>query len=127
VENLDLDSVKYPEIPWFAERDHTAVMAYARPQDGMPTDYERLYALGIDAWRIVYALANTATVGQTNTAAGGVVVSTAPVPVRSNAKQPFAPIDGVTGRITLDGNQFLRALPILEMHDGRPKVAKPAE
>ncbi len=127
VENLDLDSVKYPEIPWFAERDHTAVMAYTRPQDGMPTDYERLYALGIDAWRIVYALANTATVGQTNTAAGGVVVSTAPVPVRSNAKQPFAPIDGVTGRITLDGNQFLRALPILEMHDGRPKVAKPAE
>ncbi|MCA3041105.1 MAG: hypothetical protein ING37_10930 [Rhodocyclaceae bacterium] len=53
------------------------------------------------------------------------VVSTALV--RSNAKQPFAPIDGVTGRITLDGNQFLRALPLLEMRDGRPQVAKPAE
>jgi uncharacterized protein len=125
VENLDLDSVKYPEIPWFAERDHTAVMAYTRPQDGMPTEYERLYALGIDAWRIVYALVSTPAVGQTKTAAGGVVVST--TPVRSNAKQPFAPIDGVTGRITLDGNQFLRALPLLEMRDGRPQVAKAAE
>lgn len=125
VENLDLDSVKYPEIPWFAERDHTAVMAYARPQDGLPTEYERLYALGIDAWRIVYALVGTPNVGQTKTAGAGVVVSTALV--RSNAKHPFAPIDGVTGRITLDGNQFLRALPLLEMRDGRPQVAKPAE
>jgi outer membrane PBP1 activator LpoA protein len=125
VENLDLDSVKYPEIPWFAERDHAAVMAYARPQDGMPTEYERIYALGIDAWRIVHALVGTPHVGQTKTAAGVVVVST--TPVSSNAKQPFAPIDGVTGRITLDGNQFLRALPIVEMRDGRPQVAKPAE
>jgi outer membrane PBP1 activator LpoA protein len=125
VENLDLDSVKYPEIPWFAERDHTAVMAYTRPQDGMPTEYERLYALGIDAWRIIYSLVDNPVSSQTKQPGGGVVVSTAPL--RSNAKQPFAPIDGVTGRITLEGTQFLRALPLLEMRDGRPKVAKPAE
>lgn len=125
VENLDLDSVKYPEIPWFAERDHTAVTAYARPQDGLPTEYERLYALGIDAWQIVYALVNKAATAQTNKAAGGTVVST--VPVRSNAKQPFMPIDGVTGRITLEGSQFLRALPLVEMRDGRPQVVKLAD
>lgn len=125
VENLDLDSVKYPEIPWFAERDRAAVIAYARPQDGMPTEYERLYALGIDAWRIVYALVDTAANAQTNKAAGVTVVST--VPVRSNAKQPFMPIDGVTGRITLEGNQFLRALPLVEMRDGRPQVVKLAD
>ena len=141
VENLDLDSVKYPEIPWFAERDHTAVMAYPRPQNAMPTEYERLYALGIDAWRIIYALVgpaasgaemqstmvttSAATSAATTAATAGVLIST--TPVRSNAKQPFAPIDGVTGRITLDGNQFIRSLPIIEMRDGRPQIAKPAE
>lgn len=113
VENLDLDSVKYPEIPWFVERDHAAVMTYARPAEPLPAEYERLYALGIDAWRIMFALASRAP--QTSAAA------------RSNAKQPFAPIDGVTGRITLDGNQFLRALSIVEMRDGKPRIAKLTE
>jgi ABC-type branched-subunit amino acid transport system substrate-binding protein len=134
VENLDLDSVKYPEIPWFAERDHPAVMAYPRPQDAMPTEYERLYALGIDAWRIVYALvsaapgnktANDKNAGDKNASVDGFTVST--TGVRSNAKQAFVPIDGVTGRISLDGNQFVRALPLIEMRDGKPQVAKPAE
>jgi len=113
VENLDLDSVKYPEIPWFVERDHTAVMTYARPPEPLPAEYERLYALGIDAWRIMFALVTRAP--QTGDAA------------RSNAKQPFAPIDGVTGRISLDGNQFLRALPVVEMRDGKPQIAKSAD
>jgi len=113
LENLDLDSVKYPEIPWFVERDHSAVMSYARPLESLPAEYERLYALGIDAWRIIFALVSRAP--QTGEAA------------RSNAKQPFAPIDGVTGRISLDGNQFLRALPVIEMRDGKPQIAKPAE
>ncbi len=123
VENLDLDSVKYPEIPWFVERDHPAVMTYPRPQDAMPAEYERLYALGIDAWRIIYALVSSQPSAQA--VEKGVVVSTKPV--RSNAKQPFVPIDGVTGRISIDGNQFLRALPIIEMRDGKPQVSKPAE
>jgi outer membrane PBP1 activator LpoA protein len=122
VENLDLDSVKYPEMPWFVERDHPAVMAYPRPQEVMPTEYERLYALGIDAWRIIYALVSTAPSAQTSEKG---VVSTKPV--RGNAKQLFAPIDGVTGKISLDGNQFLRALPLIEMRDGKPQVSKPAE
>ena len=112
LENLDLDSVKYPEMPWFVERDHPAVMTYARPLEEMPAEYERLYALGIDAWRIIFAL----------------VSPPSPTAVaRSNAKQPFAPIDGVTGRITLDGNQFLRGLPIVEMRDGKPQVTKSVE
>ncbi len=113
VENLDLDSVKYPEIPWFVERDHTAVMTYARPPTPLPAEYERLYALGIDAWRIMFALVSRAP--QTDAA------------TRSNAKQPFAPIDGVTGRISLDGNQLLRALSVVEMRDGKPQIVKSAE
>lgn len=125
VENLDLDSVKYPEIPWFVERDHSAVMVYPRPQEAMPTEYERLYALGIDAWRIIFALVSSAPSAP---AAEKGVVSSKPLPTpRSNAKQPFAPIDGVTGRISLDGNHFMRALPLVEMRDGKAKVSKPAE
>jgi outer membrane PBP1 activator LpoA protein len=108
IENLDLDSVKYLEMPWFAERDHLAVMAYPRPTEPMPTDYERLYALGIDAWRIVYALL------------------TAPKPT-TPAQKGFAPIDGVTGRIAQDGPQFVRTLTLLEMRDGKPHVIKPSE
>lgn len=110
VENLDLDSVKYLEMPWFAERDHLAVLAYPRPTEPLPTDYERLYALGIDAWRIVYALLNAAK------------------PTTPAEKQKgLPPIDGVTGRITQDGNQFMRGLTLLEMRDGRPQVVKSAE
>jgi hypothetical protein len=37
-------------------------------------------------------------------------------------------LDGVTGRITLDGRQFVRALTQAEMRDGRPALfSKPAE
>lgn len=36
-------------------------------------------------------------------------------------------LDGVTGRITLDGHQFVRMLSAVEMRDGRPALFKPAE
>ncbi|MEI6738177.1 MAG: penicillin-binding protein activator [Pseudomonadota bacterium] len=114
VENLDLESVKYLEMPWFAERDHAAVMSYPRPPEGTPVDYERLYALGIDAWRIIVALLTA-----NNDASTGSNVD--------RLKRSFAPIDGVTGRITLDGNQFFRGLTLLEMRDGRPQLVKSAE
>ena len=117
VDNLDLDSVKYLEMPWFAERDHAAVMSYSRSPDGTPVDYERLYALGIDAWRIISAMLQPPT----QPIAGNVNIVT-DRPLRS-----FAPIDGVTGRISLDGNQFVRSLSLLEMRDGQPKLVKSAE
>jgi uncharacterized protein len=108
VENLDLDSVKYLEMPWFGERDHAAVMAYPRPVDTLSAEYERLYALGIDAWRVMLALlASDKEVRGTNI--------------------KFAPIDGVTGRITLDGNHLNRSLTLLEMRDGKPQLVKSAE
>lgn len=117
VENLDLDSVKYLEMPWFAERDHAAVMSYPRSPDGTPVDYERLYALGIDAWRIVSAMLQPAI----QPVAGNVNIVT-DRPLRS-----FVSIDGVTGRISLDGNQFVRSLSLLEMRDGQPKLIRSAE
>lgn len=113
VENVDLDGVRYLEMPWFAEPDHAAVMAYPRSADPLPADYERLYALGIDAWRVVYQLLTT---------------ENSPINAASTrAVRNFPSIDGVTGRITLDGNQFARALSIVEIRDGRRILVKSAD
>ncbi len=123
VENLDLDMVRSVEMPWFVERDHAAVMTYPRPVDDMPSEYERLYALGIDAWRITYALLD----------ARANASSDARVEVRIDARSAargrpqIAPIDGVTGRLTLDNNQFTRSPSLVELRDGRPQLVKTGE
>jgi outer membrane PBP1 activator LpoA protein len=83
--------------------DHPAVMAYSKPAEEMPIDYERLYALGIDAWRLVQLV------------------------IRADRPQNIPLLDGVTGRITLEGHQFVRVLASGEMRDGRPALFKPVE
>jgi len=103
VESLDLESVRFQEMPWFVERDHPAVMIYARPPDDMPIDYERLYALGIDAWRLARMI------------------------VKYEKARDIPPIDGVTGQISLDDHQFQRKLTAVEMHDGRPQLYRASE
>ncbi len=106
VENLDLESVRFMEMPWFVQPDHPAVMAYSKPPEPLPIDYERLYALGIDAWRLAQLVQRD---GQAD-----------------KSKSPPA-LDGVTGRITLDGHQFVRMLAAGEMRDGRPALFKSGE
>jgi uncharacterized protein len=89
------------------EKDHPAVMAYNRPAESMPIDYERLYALGIDAWRLTQVILKSA-----NT---------------QNIARSIAPLDGVTGRLTLDGGQFVRALSTVEIRDGQIVLYRSAE
>ena len=107
VANIDLESVRFLEMPWFVEKDHPAVMAYTRPEENMPLDYERLYALGIDAWRLTQLILKAAS--------------------SPNAARTIAPLDGVTGRLTLDGAQFVRALSTVEMRDGQTFLYRSAE
>ena len=107
VANIDLESVRFLEMPWFVEKDHPAVMAYTRPEENMPLDYERLYALGIDAWRLTQLILKAAS--------------------SPNAARNIAPLDGVTGRLTLDGAQFVRALSTVEMRDGQTFLYRSAE
>jgi outer membrane PBP1 activator LpoA protein len=101
--NLDLEGVRYVDMPWFVQPDHPAVMVYAAPKSRLSTDQERLYALGIDAYRVAALL------------------------LKPEVKRPS--LDGVTGRLTLeDGNTFSRALMPAEMSAGRPapvRAAKP--
>lgn len=92
----DLAGVSFVDMPWLLEPQHPAVMIYPRPQLHGAMDLERLYALGIDAWRVAQLLL-----------AG----------VRDIR------LDGVTGTLTLgpDG-QFERGLVAARYIDGRPQV-----
>lgn len=103
IANLDLDSVRYLEMPWFAEPDHIAVMAYAKPVQALAVDYERLYALGIDAWRLGQLIA------------------------KNDDARKLPPLDGVTGRITPDGHQFIRAPSSVEVRDGKTTLFRRSE
>jgi uncharacterized protein len=86
----ELDGVRLLDVPWAVQPDHSAVMVYPRPlaDDGSP-DLDRLYALGIDAFRIA----------------------------REIALKPSGSfkMDGVTGRLTFSFGQgpsrFSRSIP----------------
>ncbi len=107
VANIDLEGMRFLEMPWLVEKDHPAVMAYSRPAESMPIDYERLYALGIDAWRLTQVILKSAN--------------------SPSALRNISPLDGVTGRLTLDGGQFIRALSTVEIRDGQIVLYRSAE
>lgn len=69
-----LDGMRLLDLPWMVRPDQPAVMVYPRPLNtDQPLDMDRLYALGIDAFRVARELA-----------------------LRGGA--PFV-LDGVTGRL----------------------------
>jgi outer membrane PBP1 activator LpoA protein len=74
----DLEGVRLLDMPWQLQADHAAVMAYPRlPQiagQRRSPDIERLYALGIDAYRVAHNIA---------------------------MKQTDFQIDGVTGKLSV--------------------------
>lgn len=90
---FDLANVSFLDIPWLLQPDHPAVMVYPRQDFRNALDLERLYALGIDAFRIAQALLEGK--GQIE-------------------------LDGVTGRLTLGRDQqFLRELTSARFADGK--------
>ena len=48
----ELDGMRLLEMPWQVEPDHPAVLAYAKAPAGFNVEMQRLYALGIDAFRV---------------------------------------------------------------------------
>lgn len=102
VTNVDLESVKLLDMPWFVRPDHPAVMIYARKAPVLSVDQGRLYALGIDAWRLIQqVLAH---------------------------KTAIPPLDGVTGQLTLDGSghEFMRTLTAVEFRNGKIELLMPS-
>lgn len=92
--NLDLQGLRYVEMPWFIHPDHPAVMVYPQPKGLINVEQERLYALGIDAFRLALLL------------------------LGAQSRSPT--LDGVTGRISLEpGNHFVRQLSAAEVDGGK--------
>lgn len=50
--NHDFNEVRFLDMPWLLQPDHPAVITYRRTDLPMTADLERLYALGIDAFRL---------------------------------------------------------------------------
>jgi len=92
--NVDLEGVRYVDMPWFVQPDHPAVMIYPAPRGPMSVEQERLYALGIDAYRLCTLL------------------------LQSDARN--LTLDGVTGRIRLEADRhFARTLVPARIDAGR--------
>jgi len=99
--NFDLNNTRFVDMPWLLQPDHQAVMVYPHANQPLETDMERLYALGIDAFRLLQIMLD-------------------------NTYRTALPLDGVTGLIRLNGNhQFQReAVPAL-IKQGRSQLLEP--
>lgn len=89
----DLEGVRFVDMPWLLEPDHSGVMVYPRSEAARSIEMVRLYALGIDAYRIAA--------------------------VWMKGERRFD-IDGVTGRLRVDRARSLRVerTPVLGMYRG---------
>lgn len=95
--DTELTGVRFVDMPWLLQPDHPAVMVYPRPEaaGSENADFERLYAFGIDAYRIAADLLR-------------------------NFNLAREPLDGVTGRILLGRDRILlRELVAAQFQDGR--------
>ncbi len=116
VANLDLESVRLLEMPWGVQPDHPAVMIYAKPDQNFSAEQARLYALGVDAWRLASLLATTHAAAAAQTGVNRV-------------ERQLAPIDGVTGKLSFDitTRQFVRTLTAIELRNGKPYLYRGSE
>ena len=91
--NVDLNGVLFAEMPWLLVPDHPAVMVYPRAEN-FSIEQERLYALGIDAFRIAAAM------------------------VQNPRPEEGSVMDGVTGQISLADHQFQREMALAQFRQG---------
>ena len=94
--NFELNGIYFVDMPWLLSPDHPAVLSYAR-QDQLALEFQRFYALGIDAYRIAQELLRPAS-GQ-------------------------APLDGVTGYISLEkDHRYVREVIPAQFSQGEAHV-----
>jgi len=55
--NLDLNGIRFVEMPWLVQPDNVTAMIFPRP-DGLAPELQRFYALGIDSCRIASEFLN---------------------------------------------------------------------
>ena len=95
----DLEGVRMTEMPFLIQSDHPAVMAYPKAPRGFPVELQRLYALGIDAFRIASEMLNSSASFE---------------------------LDGVTGRLRIDRAERLveRSSMLAESRGGQLQAAE---
>ena len=79
--NYDLNGIRFVDMPWLLQPDHPAVMIYPRANPPLSADRERLYALGIDSFRLIQLML-------------------------ANKINAALPLDGVSGQIQLSDHNF---------------------
>jgi len=96
--NYELNGVYFVDMPWLLTPDHPAVLSYERPDPAQANlEFQRFYALGIDAYRLAQTLLK-------------------PDPNRQ-------PLDGVTGTISIDRERRLtRELIPAQFVQGQTRV-----
>ncbi len=77
----DLEGIRFADVPWLLEPDHPAVMVYPHSEQPLSAELQRLYALGIDAYRLAALWAS--------------------------GRHAFD-LDGVTGRLHVDRERTVR-------------------
>ncbi|MEO8331806.1 MAG: penicillin-binding protein activator [Gallionella sp.] len=96
--NYDLNEIHFVDMPWLLQADHPAVMVYPRASPPLSIDEERLYALGIDAYRLIHLLL-------------------------TNRLAYSLPLDGVSGQIRLNGHIFQRIATPAVFVQGQAQLA----
>ncbi len=95
--NYELDGIHFIDMPWLLQAEQPAMMAYPRANPPLSADNERLYALGLDAYRLTQILL---------------------------ADQLSAlPFDGASGRIQLDHSVFRREAVAAVFMQGHAQTA----
>ncbi|HEX9174032.1 MAG TPA: penicillin-binding protein activator [Telluria sp.] len=105
VDAPELNGVLLVDLPWVIQPDHPAVMVYPRPvADDLPPDLDRLYALGVDAFRVAREIALQ--------------------PGALQAGEEFT-LDGVTGKLKLGAGAFRRTEAAAVYSDGAYQPVTP--
>jgi hypothetical protein len=101
--NYELNGVYFVDMPWLLTPDHPAVLSYERPDPAQTNlEFQRFYALGIDAYRLAQTL------------------------LRSDPQ--YQPLDGVTGYIMIDRERRLtRELIPAQFLQGQARVLSEAQ
>lgn len=98
-QDRDLNGIRFPDLPWLLEEGTGPLsrQAVAKLFPSSRTRFPRLYAMGIDSYNLLRRLDGLA--------------------------QPGGPMDGQTGKLSLDHNQHVQfQLLWAQMKDGKPQV-----
>lgn len=96
--NYDLNGMRFVDMPWLLRADHPAVMIFPRAAPSLSADRERLYALGIDAFRLLQLLLN-------------------------GRPETYLPLDGVSGDIRLEDRVFQRTPIPATLQQGQAQLS----